>query len=126
MSFGRCVVCLNIESVGFFLQSFIGGSAGGFRIVPLSDINFRLSVSCKEVGFTVCGMRSYACESFKAYVHLWNPGGPNWLKELQLFHEEEDNSWNLVSRKNRSSCLYAEVVRSSILTGANAVPMGKS
>lgn len=35
----------------------------------------------------------------KAYMHLWNPGGPNWLKELQLFHEEEDNSWNLVSRK---------------------------
>jgi hypothetical protein len=59
VSFGRCVVRLNMESAGFLLQSFISGSIDGFQIVPLSDRVFRFSISCKEVGFTVYGMRSY-------------------------------------------------------------------
>lgn len=75
VSFGRCVVRLNMESAGFLLQSFISGSTDGFRIVPLSDRVFIFSISCKEVGFTVYGMRSYECESQSIHAPLesWWP-----------------------------------------------------
>jgi hypothetical protein len=113
-----------LESVGF-LQSFIGGSIDSFGIVPLSDIVFTFSLSCKAVGFAVYNIGSYKCKSLKAYLHLWNFGGPNWIRELQFFNEEESTSWKLVSRKRSPSFSYADVVRSSILSWANAIPMGK-
>jgi hypothetical protein len=49
---------LSIESVGFLLQSFIGGSVEAFRILLLSGFVFRFSLSCKEVCFVVYRLRS--------------------------------------------------------------------
>jgi hypothetical protein len=37
ISFGRCSLRLCAESVGFLLQSFIGGSTELFRVSPLLD-----------------------------------------------------------------------------------------
>jgi hypothetical protein len=81
ISFGRCSLRLCEESVDFLLQSFIGGSSELFRISPLSDRVFRFSLSYKDVGFAVYRCHSFICSSFKAYLHLWNSGGPNWIKE---------------------------------------------
>jgi hypothetical protein len=69
VSFGRCSIKLSPESVGFILQSFIGGNASAFKISVLSDIVFRISVSCKSVGFSIYNLRSYECNSFKAYLY---------------------------------------------------------
>jgi hypothetical protein len=92
ISFGRCSLRLSAETVGFLLQSFIGGAADLFRVTPLSDRVFRFSLSCKDVGFAVYRLRSYVCPSFKTYLHLWNSGGRNWIKEWQLYSDEESKS----------------------------------
>jgi hypothetical protein len=124
VSFGRCCSRLCEESVGLLLQSFIGGSAKLFRTLQLSDRVFRFSLSCKEVGFAVYRRHSFNCSSFKAYLHLWNYGGPNWIKEWQLFSDEESCSWTLVSRGCTQKASFADIVRSPVLSGANLVPLG--
>jgi hypothetical protein len=67
---------------------------------------------------------SFSCSSFKAYLHLWNSGGPNWIKEWQLFSDEESSSWTLVSRGRFLKTSYADIARSPVLSGANLVPLG--
>jgi hypothetical protein len=124
VSFGRCSSRLCEESVGLLLQSLIGGSAKLFRPLQLSDRVFRFSLSCKEVGFAVYRRHSFSCSSFKAYLHLWNSGGPNWIKEWQLFLEDESNSWTIVSRGRSVKASFADTARSSVLSGANLVPLG--
>jgi hypothetical protein len=124
VSFGRCSSRLCEESVGLLLQSLIGGSAKLFRPLQLSDRVFRFSLSCKEVGFAVYRRHSFSCSSFKAYLHLWNSGGPNWIKEWQLFLEDESNSWTIVSCGRSVKASFADVARSSVLSGANLVPLG--
>jgi hypothetical protein len=95
-----------------------------FRPLQLSDRVFRFLLSCKEVGFTVYRRHSFSCSSFKAYLHLWNSGGPNWIKEWQLFSDEESSSWTLVSRGRFPKTSYADIARSPVLSGANLVPLG--
>lgn len=126
ISFGRCSLCLNIESVGFLLQSFVGDPTEDFRIIPLSYTVFRFSVSCKSVGFAIYGIKYFECKFFKAYIHIWNSGGPIWPKDLQLFNEEELNSCHLVSNRHHWSFYYVDVVCRNILTRANSVPMDSS
>jgi hypothetical protein len=125
ISFGRCSLRLCSESVGLLLQSFIGGATDLFRVSPLSDRVFRFSLSCKNVGFTVYRLRSYSCSVFKAYLHLWNSGGPNWIIEWQCFSEEESKSWKLVSHRRSSPVSFADIVRKPDLSGANLVPLGR-
>jgi hypothetical protein len=125
ISFGRCSLRLNAESVGFLLQSLIGGATDLFRVSRLLDRVFRFSLSCKNVGFAVYRLRSYVCPSFKAYLHLWNSGGPNWIKEWQLFSEEESKSWKVVSRHRNKSVSFADIVRKPALSGANSMPLGR-
>jgi hypothetical protein len=124
ISFGRCSLRLCAESVGFLLQSFIGGSAELFRVIPLSDWVFRFSLSCKDVGFAVYRRHSYICSSFKVYLHLWNSSGPNWIKEWQLYSDEESSSWKLVSCHRNLQATFVDVVRKPALSGANLVPLG--
>jgi hypothetical protein len=111
--------------VGLLLQSFIGGAADLFRVSPLSDRVFRFSLSCKNVGFTVYRLRSYSCSVFKAYLHLWNSGGPNWIIEWLCYSEEESKSWKLVSHRRSSPVSFADIVRKPALSGANLVPLGR-
>jgi hypothetical protein len=91
----------------------------------LSDRVFRFSLSCKDVGFAVYRLRSYVCPSFKAYLHLWNSGGPNWIKEWQLYYDEESKSWKLVSHRRNMSVSFANIVRKPAQSGANSVPLGR-
>jgi hypothetical protein len=101
------------DSVGLLLQSFVGGEADLFRVSQLADRVFRFSVSYKVVGFAVYHLRSYSCSVFKAYLHLWNSGGPNWFIEWQRYSAEESNSWKLVSHRRSSPAPNANVSLSS-------------
>jgi hypothetical protein len=85
---------------------------------------FRFSFSCKVVGFAVYHLRSYSCSVFKAYLHLWNSGGPNWFIEWQRYSAEESKSWKLVSHRRSSPALFAIMSRKPALSGANLVPLG--
>jgi hypothetical protein len=124
VSFGRCSMRLCPDSVGLLLQSFVGGEAGLFRVSQLADRVFRFSISCKVVGFAVYHLHSYSCSVFKAYLHLWNSGGPNWFIEWQRYSAEESNSWKLVSHRRSSPAPYANMSRKPALSGANLVPLG--
>jgi hypothetical protein len=62
---------------------------------------------------------------FKAYLHLWNSGGPNWFIEWQRFSEEESKSWKLVSHRRSSPAPFANIARKPALSGANLVPLGR-
>jgi hypothetical protein len=112
--------------VGLLLQSLIGGEADLFRVSHLSDRVFRFSLSCKNVGFAVYRLRSYSCSAFKAYLHLWNSGGPNWIIEWHRYSEEESKSWKLISHRRSSPVSFANIVRKPALTGANFVPLGRA
>jgi hypothetical protein len=82
-SFGRCKLKLDSLSVGSLLQAAIGGINREFNVVPLSNRVFRFSVSCKQVGFFIHQLCSFHCEEFSVFFHLWNNGGPNWIKEFR-------------------------------------------
>lgn len=126
VSVGRCSLRVNEDSVGFFLQAAIGGLHADFRLLQLNDQVFQFSVSSKQIGFQIYKLRSYECSQFKIYFHLWGNGGPAWKIEATKFLQEEDSSWILVqNRKKRDNRSYADVVRSSVLTGANRVPLAK-
>jgi hypothetical protein len=58
---------------------------------------FSFVVSSKQVGFHILNLRSYACPQFKCYFHLWGHGGPNWLREFNLWQKECKEEWTLVS-----------------------------
>lgn len=78
------------------------------------------------MGFAIYSLGSYECDFFKAYLHLWNFGGPNWVKEYQAYMHEEQCSWNLVSRKNKLHMSFEDVVHKPFLTRANAIPVNCS
>ena len=129
-SFGRCKLKLSPVSVGFLLQATIGGVAEDFEVLPLSDRVFRFSVSLSGVGFHVVKLHSFECSLYKIYFHLWSNGGPHWFKEWKSFCSEEEASWSVQKKAAkaspsvlRSNLSYADVVRSSVLTGANRVPL---
>jgi hypothetical protein len=111
--------------VGLLLQSSVGGEAGLFRVSQLADRVFRFLLSCRIVGFAVYRLRSYSCSMFKAYLHLWNSGGPNWFIEWQRYSVEESKSWKLVSHRCSSLASFAKMARKPALSGANSVPLGR-
>lgn len=125
-AFGRCKFRLIVASVGFLLQAAIGGSPSHFFFVSqLDERTFKFADSSKPVGLFVANLRSFSCAEFKVYFFLWGNGGPNWRAEHKLFLLEEERSWTAsTSRPGRRS--YAEAVKTSVLSGANAVPLGPS
>jgi hypothetical protein len=83
ISFGRCSLRLNAESVGFLLQSLIGGAADLFRVSCLSDRVFRFSLSCKNVGFAVYRLCSYVCTCGILVARTGSKNGSCFLKKNQ-------------------------------------------
>ena len=59
------------------LEAAIGGSAIDLHVDHINDKVYSFQVSCKQVGFIIMGLRSFACDLFKCYFHLWGNGGPN-------------------------------------------------
>lgn len=93
VAFGRCKFRLEPCSVSLLLQATIGGLAHHFRVSLLCDRTFKFFVSSKPVGFFVAKLGSFSCDLFSLTFHLWGNGGPNWRRELALFLDEEDRSW---------------------------------
>jgi hypothetical protein len=83
VSFGRCRYRLSILSVSSILQAVIRGSTHDLHVVFLSDQVFRFSVSSLHVGFHIYKLKSFECEQFRLFFHLWNGGGPNYALEYR-------------------------------------------
>ena len=58
------------------LEAALGGSAIDLRVSHVKDKVFSFQVSCMQVGFISMDLRSFACDLFKCYFHLWGNGGP--------------------------------------------------
>ncbi|TVU38188.1 hypothetical protein EJB05_11544, partial [Eragrostis curvula] len=129
VSFDRCKYRLNNHSVGLILQATVGGSVADFRPEQIDDRCFKVAFSSKSVGFHIFNLRSYECKQYKLFFHLWNPLRSDWLRKDSNHASLETSPWRLVGKKGKSTPLtYAQVVQmdNSILTGANAIPIGKS
>jgi hypothetical protein len=94
--------------VSSLLQVALGGSAVDFNVTQISARVFRFSVSCRKVGFLINHLQYYKCESFIVYFNLWNNGGANRRKELDVFEKEEHASRQTVSHKKGQLCRCSE------------------
>jgi hypothetical protein len=72
-----------------------------FHLAFIKPCHFRFSIASKEVGFMITALRRITTKFFDVYFHLWRDDGPNWRKEFCKW-EEEDSSWMLVTRKQKS------------------------
>lgn len=122
-AFSRCKFRLSVESVGTLLQAAIGGIAKQFGVSQLGDRTFIFVVSTKSVGLFLTNLRSFACDSFKVFFFQWGNGNPNWRSEYSRYLLEEASSWSSSSSKSGHRS-FADVVKSPILSSANAVPLG--
>lgn len=84
VSFGRCALRLNEDSVGLILQACFGGIAKDYNVIHLSGWMFSFLVSCKNVGFMIYKLKSFSCKAFAIFFFLWSGGGPNWKREFAL------------------------------------------
>lgn len=76
-----------------------------FKVLQLSDRVFRFSMFSKQMGFSDYNLKSFACDNFKAYFHLWNSGGPNWAHEFDAYCSEEDSSWNVGEQESEKTSI---------------------
>ena len=112
LSVGRCKFRLSEHLIENLLQAVIGGSPRAFRVVQLDDRVFRFSVASYQVGFHIYNLRSFECQDFKVFFHLWHNGGPNFKVECRNWCIEQAAKWMEVSKR-----------KSVRLTGANSVPI---
>ena len=105
VSFGRHSFRLNEDSVAAALEAAIGGSGIDLMVFLIKDKVFGFQVSCKAVAMIIISLRSFACDHFKCYFHLWSNGGPNWSREFRIWNLECDAEWILVSPSKRRAAL---------------------
>ena len=84
VSFGRHYFCLNEDSVAAALEAAVGGSGIDLMVFLIKDKVFGFQVSCKVVALFILTLRSFSCDQFKCYFHLWSNGGPNWNREFKI------------------------------------------
>ena len=101
VSFCRARFRLDCHTVSVTLQSCFGGYPQGFRVLHLKDRSFKFSVASKAVGFEIYNQGRVVEKDFELVFNLWGFGGPNWLREEQLFYREEEASWTLVRSGSR-------------------------
>lgn len=109
-SFGRSAVRLNEDSLSLILQACLGGTAKDYNVFHLSGWMFSFSVYCKNVGFMIYKLKCFSCKTYAIFFHLWSGGGPNWHRDYDLWHSEQEAKWTLVGSKSKKS--FADVARS--------------
>ena len=85
------------HSVSQALESCIGGLSQELAVTQLSDRVFRFSVASRFVGFMVYALRSFSCQHFKCFFHLWSNGGPLWHREFNDWQIECNEEWTLIT-----------------------------
>jgi hypothetical protein len=76
VSFSSASFDLNEDTVGWALQSCIGGDHSGFKVYQLSDRRFRFSVASNKVGHFIYGLRDRIWPDFVCHFTLfrgWHP-----------------------------------------------------
>ena len=142
VSFGRAAFRLDVLNVSLALSAVLGVAYDEIGTSVLADRVFKFAVSSKQVGFLICNLRSIDCKLFKCYFHLWGHGGPNWMREEKIWHHQMNAEWSQVgARRSRPHAnprqppvpqifqrlrlhLETNLPSSSVLTGANAIPVG--
>ena len=110
------------------IQATIGGDAPHFRVSQLDNRVYRFLVSYyKPIGLFIskldCLLLSVTCSS--SPFTFWGNGGPNWRHEFKLILAEEKHCWSKVPSAKPGKRSFADVVRSTPLSGANRVPLGE-
>lgn len=125
VSFSRCKFRLTEEWVDSALSAVLGGNSSSFHPLSLDDRIFRFSVSCKKVGFLVLHLSSLSCVEFKLGFFLYNDSGFQSALDFSLSDSGPTYDWVEVGHKNAKHS-YAQAVKngSSLLSGANLVPLG--
>jgi hypothetical protein len=88
VSFGRASFRLTEDNVSLALEAAIGGLCDELKVSVIRDRVFSFTVSSKQIGFRIQDHRSYSCRQFKCFFHLWSRGGPNWMREFNLWQNE--------------------------------------
>jgi hypothetical protein len=105
VSVGHYKFQLNEHSMGIILQAMIGGVATDFRPQQMSYRVFKFIVASCNVGFHFFNLKSFSCEQYKVFFHLYGNGGPHWMSEYKKFIDEEEASWLLVTNRKANSSL---------------------
>jgi hypothetical protein len=85
------------------LHAILGGLPAGFHVTCIKDRHFHFSMASKRVGFPICELKRVITNHFDVHFHLWRDDGANWFKEWNKWHEEEIDSWQLISKRKRRS-----------------------
>jgi hypothetical protein len=79
-------------------------------MVEVEDRIFWFSVSNCKVGLLVYSLKSFSCESFKLFFHLWNETGITLARASVLLDQGPHFEWTPVkSKKNAHS--FADVAK---------------
>jgi hypothetical protein len=118
VAFGRCRFRLNEDFTANCLSKILGGPASAFHASQIEDRIFFFLVSSKQIGFQVYKIRNFVCNDFELFFQLYNEAG---LSYARAHINPKPNPWVDVRGKS-----YAAVARkqSSLLSGANRVPIG--
>jgi hypothetical protein len=88
---------LEEDAVALALEAITGGFYGSLQVSLVWDRVFLFTVASKKVGFCIVQKRSFKCDKFTCYFHLWSSGGPNWLREFHIWQKECAQEWTLIS-----------------------------
>lgn len=120
---------LSEDTVGFLLQSALGGVASEFLVKEVADWVFKFRVTSKEVGFLVYGLKDFSSDSFRVVFNICNDIG--FDRSVEAISPSEP--WQRVSYKKVKKS-YVEAVKTPLSfspsrfdprTGANASVLGK-
>jgi hypothetical protein len=129
-SFGRAKFKLDEDSVSLALESCIGGLCDDLDVRQLGERVFRFSVNSKAVGFMVYALKSFACDAFKCYFHLWGNAGLAWQREFVSWQSECQQEWTLISPNKRRTdkailALRKRPSRSALKSSKGKAPVGR-
>jgi hypothetical protein len=103
------------DSVGWALQSCIGGDHDGFQVYQLSDRRFRFSVASNKVGNFIYGLRDRVWPDFVCHFTLFSGEHPS----ITGFHHDNTH-WSadsqileLAHRSSMNFCPNLDVLKAS-------------